>query len=86
MNLVCRKLIKSFPSLVSGLSAAHTVYLAGGNIVVLDKQGKQTHNIMRSTPNFGATVVVFFVMHDWSLKSWHDLTSPACGFLCFYTR
>lgn len=25
--------------LVSGLSAAHTVYLAGGNVVVLDKQG-----------------------------------------------
>lgn len=25
---------------VSGLSAAHTVYLAGGNVVVLDKQGK----------------------------------------------
>lgn len=26
--------------LVSGLSAAHTIYLAGGNVVVLDKQGK----------------------------------------------
>jgi hypothetical protein len=25
--------------LVSGLSAAHTIYLAGGNVVVLDKQG-----------------------------------------------
>lgn len=25
---------------VSGLSAAHTIYLAGGNVVVLDKQGK----------------------------------------------
>lgn len=24
---------------VSGLSAAHTIYLAGGNVVVLDKQG-----------------------------------------------
>jgi hypothetical protein len=27
---------------VSGLSAAHTIYLAGGNVVVLDKQGKST--------------------------------------------
>lgn len=26
--------------LVSGLSAAHTIYLAGGNVVVLDKQGE----------------------------------------------
>jgi hypothetical protein len=26
--------------IVSGLSAAHTIYLAGGNVVVLDKQGK----------------------------------------------
>jgi hypothetical protein len=26
---------------VSGLSAAHTIYLAGGNVVVLDKQGEQ---------------------------------------------
>ena len=25
---------------VSGLSAAHTIYLAGGNVVVLDKQGE----------------------------------------------
>jgi hypothetical protein len=25
---------------VSGLSAAHTIYLAGGNVLVLDKQGK----------------------------------------------
>lgn len=25
---------------MSGLSAAHTIYLAGGNVVVLDKQGK----------------------------------------------
>lgn len=24
---------------VSGLSAAHTIYLNGGNVVVLDKQG-----------------------------------------------
>jgi hypothetical protein len=24
---------------VSGLSAAHTIYLAGGSVVVLDKQG-----------------------------------------------
>ena len=24
---------------VSGLSAAHTLYLAGGNVIVLDKQG-----------------------------------------------
>jgi flavin-dependent dehydrogenase len=24
---------------LSGLSAAHTIYLAGGNVVVLDKQG-----------------------------------------------
>jgi hypothetical protein len=31
-------LLTIFP--VSGLSAAHTIYLAGGNVVVLDKQGK----------------------------------------------
>lgn len=24
---------------MSGLSAAHTIYLAGGNVIVLDKQG-----------------------------------------------
>lgn len=28
---------------VSGLSAAHTVYLNGGNVLVLDKQGKTIH-------------------------------------------
>jgi hypothetical protein len=28
------------PTPVSGLSAAHTIYLNGGNVVVLDKQGK----------------------------------------------
>jgi len=27
---------------VSGLSAAHTIYLAGGNVIVLDKQGMPT--------------------------------------------
>jgi hypothetical protein len=26
---------------VSGLSAAHTIYLNGGNVVVLDKQGER---------------------------------------------
>jgi 2-polyprenyl-6-methoxyphenol hydroxylase-like FAD-dependent oxidoreductase len=25
---------------LSGLSAAHTIYLAGGNVTVLDKQGE----------------------------------------------
>lgn len=29
---------------VSGLSAAHTVYLNGGNVLVLDKQGKMIHS------------------------------------------
>lgn len=29
---------------VSGLSAAHTVYLNGGNVLVLDKQGKIIHS------------------------------------------
>jgi FAD binding domain-containing protein len=29
-------------SVVSGLSAAHTVYLNGGNVLVLDKQGQST--------------------------------------------
>lgn len=28
---------------VSGLSAAHTIYLAGGNVVLLDKNSKFTH-------------------------------------------
>jgi hypothetical protein len=32
---------------VSGLSAAHTVYLNGGNVLVLDKQSKLCH--MRPT-------------------------------------
>jgi hypothetical protein len=27
---------------VSGLSAAHTIYLAGGNVLLLDKNGKPT--------------------------------------------
>jgi hypothetical protein len=29
-------------SVVSGLSAAHTVYLNGGNVLVLDKQSQYT--------------------------------------------
>jgi hypothetical protein len=34
---------------VSGLSAAHTIYLAGGNVIVLDKQGKQLF-MLRAVP------------------------------------
>jgi FAD binding domain len=34
---------------VSGLSAAHTVYLAGGNVVVLDKQGFFGGNSTKAT-------------------------------------
>jgi succinate dehydrogenase/fumarate reductase flavoprotein subunit len=34
---------------VSGLSAAHTIYLAGGNVVVLDKQGFFGGNSTKAT-------------------------------------
>jgi hypothetical protein len=30
---------------VSGLSAAHTIYLNGGNVVVLDKQGMHSMQV-----------------------------------------
>jgi hypothetical protein len=30
---------------VSGLSAAHTIYLNGGNVIVLDKQGEQSFDL-----------------------------------------
>lgn len=43
-------------SLVSGLSAAHTIYLNGGNVIVLDKQGKllfeAKNGIMLANPLF----------------------------------
>jgi hypothetical protein len=38
---------------VSGLSAAHTVYLNGGNVVVLDKQGMSIFLV----GSFGATLL-----------------------------
>jgi succinate dehydrogenase/fumarate reductase flavoprotein subunit len=34
---------------VSGLSAAHTIYLAGGNVIVLDKQGFFGGNSTKAT-------------------------------------
>ena len=34
------------PIPVSGLSAAHTIYLAGGNVTVLDKQGEFRHRFL----------------------------------------
>jgi hypothetical protein len=34
------RLLTFFPTTVSGLSAAHTIYLSGGNVVLLDKNSK----------------------------------------------
>lgn len=31
---------------LSGLSAAHTVYLAGGNVLLLDKNSRICHMVM----------------------------------------
>lgn len=43
-----KRLTSSLP--VSGLSAAHTIYLAGGNVTVLDKQGKPIPHSPPSLP------------------------------------
>ena len=40
---VIKKLIRYL--VVSGLSAAHTLYLAGANVLVLDKQGLWIRNL-----------------------------------------
>merc|ERR1711964_214054 len=39
---------------LSGLSAAHTIYLAGGNVVVLDKQGFFGGNSTKATSGTGS--------------------------------
>lgn len=45
---------------VSGLSAAHTLYLAGGNILVLDKQGMHAALIPHKPALLSSVLIGFF--------------------------
>lgn len=45
---------------VSGLSAAHTLYLAGGNILVLDKQGMHAALIPHKPALLSSALIGFF--------------------------
>ena len=50
---------------VSGLSAAHTVYLNGGNVLVLDKQGMLSHkNLPLSDPYSDSLSLLRWQLHQ----------------------
>jgi succinate dehydrogenase/fumarate reductase flavoprotein subunit len=61
---------------VSGLSAAHTVYLAGGNVVVLDKQGFFGGNSTKATSGINGALTRTQVEHGIqdSVKQFYDDT------------
>jgi succinate dehydrogenase/fumarate reductase flavoprotein subunit len=62
--------------LVSGLSAAHTIYLAGGNVVVLDKQGFFGGNSTKATSGINGALTRTQVEHGIqdSVKQFYDDT------------
>ena len=72
--------------LVSGLSAAHTIYLAGGNVVVLDKQGFFGGNSTKATSGINGALTRTQVdsnikdsvkqFYDDTLKSARDKARP----------
>ncbi|KAK5992467.1 Fumarate reductase [Cladobotryum mycophilum] len=49
---------------LSGLSAAHTIYLAGGNVVVLDKQGYFGGNSTKATSGINGALTRTQVEHN----------------------
>ncbi|KAH6657300.1 putative fumarate reductase Osm1 [Truncatella angustata] len=61
---------------LSGLSAAHTVYLAGGNVVVLDKQGFFGGNSTKATSGINGALTRTQVDHKIqdSVKQFYDDT------------
>jgi aspartate oxidase len=61
---------------VSGLSAAHTIYLAGGNVVVLDKQGFFGGNSTKATSGINGALTRTQVEHGIqdSVKQFYDDT------------
>lgn len=71
---------------VSGLSAAHTIYLAGGNVVVLDKQGFFGGNSTKATSGINGALTRTQVdtgiqdsvkqFYDDTLKSARDKARP----------
>jgi flavocytochrome c len=63
-------------STVSGLSAAHTIYLAGGNVVVLDKQGFFGGNSTKATSGINGALTRTQVEHGIqdSVKQFYDDT------------
>jgi len=78
--------IHSHMLLVSGLSAAHTIYLAGGNVVVLDKQGFFGGNSTKATSGINGALTRTQVdakipdsvrkFYDDTLKSARDKARP----------
>ncbi|KAI1209684.1 Flavocytochrome c [Annulohypoxylon truncatum] len=61
---------------LSGLSAAHTIYLAGGNVVVLDKQGFFGGNSTKATSGINGALTRTQVEHGIqdSVKQFYDDT------------
>ncbi|KAK3335991.1 FAD binding domain-containing protein [Cercophora scortea] len=61
---------------LSGLSAAHTIYLAGGNVVVLDKQGFFGGNSTKATSGINGALTRTQVDHGIqdSVKQFYDDT------------
>ncbi|KAF4592162.1 flavocytochrome c [Ophiocordyceps camponoti-floridani] len=61
---------------LSGLSAAHTIYLAGGNVVVLDKQGFFGGNSTKATSGINGALTRTQVDHQIgdSVKQFYDDT------------
>lgn len=61
---------------MSGLSAAHTIYLAGGNVVVLDKQGFFGGNSTKATSGINGALTRTQVEHGIqdSVKQFYDDT------------
>jgi len=46
-SLLTERELLSNPSPVSGLSAAHTIYLSGGNVILLDKNSKSSVSFLK---------------------------------------
>ncbi|KAI1271783.1 FAD binding domain-containing protein [Xylaria sp. FL0933] len=63
MTLNCDHDADFTASIVSGLSAAHTIYLAGGNVVVLDKQGFFGGNSTKATSGINGALTRTQVDH-----------------------
>ncbi|KAI2469331.1 Flavocytochrome c [Annulohypoxylon bovei var. microspora] len=61
---------------LSGLSAAHTIYLAGGNVIVLDKQGFFGGNSTKATSGINGALTRTQVEHGIqdSVKQFYDDT------------